>query len=135
MDPATAFIKTLAPHLWVKACERSKIFELMLLKAKAEVPLKHIPFLVRFRDEKDPKTVEAVDPSNLAASFGVGVRLKRVTMETTSDAVTTSIEKRLGWLGQYYAMRLDGDRSVAHAVPPPSLANALSSGTFKVPKE
>jgi hypothetical protein len=69
---------------------------------KAEVPAKLMPFMVRFRDDKDPKTVEAVDPAFLSASFGEGVRLKRVTIETTSDPVTTGIEKRLGWLPKYY---------------------------------
>ena len=99
IDMSAIFVKTLAPHLWAgKSCSRSKIYELMFLSAKAEVPAQYIPFLVRFRDEKDPKTVEAVDPDNLTASFGDGVRLKRVTIETTRDSVTTGIEKRLVWL-------------------------------------
>lgn len=49
------------------------------------------PMMVRFADINDPKSVEQVDP----ASIGV----KRITVETTSDDVTTGIEKRLGWLG------------------------------------
>jgi hypothetical protein len=65
---------------------------------KADVPANLLPFMVRFGDETNPKTVEAVDPENLAASFGDGVRLKRVTIERTDDPVTTGIEKRLGWL-------------------------------------
>lgn len=62
------------------------------------------PTLVRFRDKNDPKTIEVVDPSNMAASFGKDVRLIRVTVQITSDPVTTGIEKTLPWLnnlGQY----------------------------------
>jgi len=49
------------------------------------------PIMVRFRDLADPRSVEQVDP----ASVGI----KRIWVETTSDPVTTGIEKRLGWLG------------------------------------
>jgi hypothetical protein len=56
------------------------------------------PMLVRFRDINDPTTVERVDPDDLAASFGEGVKLRRVTVQLTDDPVTTGIEKRLGWL-------------------------------------
>jgi hypothetical protein len=56
------------------------------------------PMLVRFRDIKDPKTVQEVDPANLAASFGAGVRLKGITVEVTDENATTGIGKRLGWL-------------------------------------
>lgn len=70
-----------------------------------EVLPQELPMLVRFRDIDDPATVEKVDPNNLAKSFGAGVRLKRATIEMTSDPVTTGIEKRLGWLGQVANVR------------------------------
>jgi hypothetical protein len=54
--------------------------------------------LVTFTDITDPKSVQRVDPANLAASFGPGVKLKRIVVETTSERVTTGIQKRLGWL-------------------------------------
>lgn len=72
---------------------------LQVLRGSAGVPKGKVPFLVRFRDERDPKTVEAVDPDNLAAAFGEGVRLGSVTIEITDDPVTRGIEKRVGWLG------------------------------------
>ena len=50
------------------------------------------PLMVRFRDLSDPKSVEKVDPE------AIGV--KRIVVETTSDDVTTGIEKRLGWLSR-----------------------------------
>ncbi len=59
------------------------------------------PMLVRFRDINDPKTVEEVDPADLAASFGAGFTLKRITVEVTDEDVTVEIAKRLGWLATF----------------------------------
>lgn len=56
------------------------------------------PMLVRFHNLADPKTIERVDPDDLAAFFGPGVVLKRITVQLTDDPVTTGIEKRLVWL-------------------------------------
>ena len=57
---------------------------------RGEVPRADWPLMVRFRDLGDPTSVERVDPE------AIGV--KRIVLETTSDEVTTGIEKRLGWL-------------------------------------
>ena len=59
------------------------------------VPTQHCgddnwPMMVRFRDLNDPKSVEKVNPE------AAGV--KRIVVETTSDAVTTGIEKRIPWI-------------------------------------
>ena len=62
-------------------------------------------FMVRFRDIKKPATVEAVDPANLAASFGKGVKLKRILIQITDDDVTTGIEKKLPSLLGYLEKR------------------------------
>ena len=67
------------------------------------------PMLVTFGDMDDPTSVAQVDPDDLAASFGVGVELKRITVELTDDSVTTGIERRLGWLGQLKEMNLEVD--------------------------
>ena len=56
------------------------------------------PLLVRFRDLRDPASVEKVDPGDLAASFGPGVHLKRITIAVTRDGVTDGIAKRMPWL-------------------------------------
>lgn len=50
-------------------------------RAKREIPRAEMPLLVRFRNIGDPKTVEKVDPANLAASFGPGFRLKSASLE------------------------------------------------------
>jgi len=56
------------------------------------------PMLVTFGDIDDPTSVARVDPDDLAASFGEGVSLRRITVELTDDPVTTGIEERLGWV-------------------------------------
>lgn len=66
--------------------------------ARADVPFYNLPMLVRFRDINDPKTVESVDPEDLAASFGEGVKLVGATIEITDAPITIGIEKRLRWL-------------------------------------
>lgn len=100
-----------------------------LKSGKADVQSRDMPMLVRFKDINNPKTVERVDPSNLAATFGEGVKLVSATIEITDEPVTTGIENVLGWLGEYYNKRLDGDRfGYANAVN--KTANSLSSGEF-----
>lgn len=65
------------------------------LRASAELKRDEIPVLVLFRDIEKPTTVEEVDPDDLAKSFGAGTKLTRVTIETTTDPVTTGVEKTL----------------------------------------
>ena len=65
-------------------------------EVKLDLPQWLYPMLVTFTDIDDPSSVQRVDPANLAASFGPGVTLKRITVEVTKDPVTTGIEKRLG---------------------------------------
>ncbi len=56
------------------------------------------PFFVRFRDDDAPMSVEAVDPNDLASSFGNGVKIRLINIEITDDDVSTGIEKRLKWI-------------------------------------
>jgi len=53
------------------------------------------PMLVRFADPDDPKSVAQVDPEDLEASFGAGVKLHRMTVEITDEPVTTGLSARL----------------------------------------
>ena len=69
-------------------------------KPSVNIAPANLPMLVRFGDLADPKSVARVDPNDLAASFGPGVKLLRAAIEITDDPVTTGIEKRLGWLKQ-----------------------------------
>jgi hypothetical protein len=61
--------------------------------AKADLPREDWPLMVRFRDLNDPKSVEQIDPAV------TGVR--RILVETTNHEVTSGIEQRLRWLGNY----------------------------------
>lgn len=80
-------------------------------------PVGGYPIMVRFRDVRDPKTVERVDPDNLAASFGQGVSLRRITVQITDDPVTTGIEKRLVWLGHLEKYRTDPNNVFSSTLP------------------
>ena len=65
------------------------------------------PRLVRFSNINDPKTIEKVNPANLAASFGTGYRLKRITAQVVDEEVTEKVAERLGWLRKSSMMRLN----------------------------
>lgn len=56
------------------------------------------PLLVGFKDIADPKSVERLDPDDLAITYGEGVRLRRITVQLTDDPVTTGIVRMLPWL-------------------------------------
>ena len=82
--------------------------------------------LLRFGDLADPKSVARVDPNDLAASFGPGVKLVRATIEITDDPVTTGIEKRLGWVAS-----LNGSIGKDMNLPYRDLLNVINDGFFK----
>jgi TAT (twin-arginine translocation) pathway signal sequence len=95
---------------------------------KPETPnLDQWPMLVTFDDEKNPTSVKLVDPEDLAATFGDGVKLRRITVETTDDAVTTGIERRLGPLGILKDQGLDRSLGVTSN---PTLAQQLGYSDF-----
>jgi hypothetical protein len=80
--------------------------ELNRQRPEGEVPFKYLPMLVRFRDLRDPASVERVVPSDVAASFGAGVKLVRMTIEITDAPVTKGIEAVLPWLVGRESQRL-----------------------------
>jgi hypothetical protein len=67
------------------------------------------PLFVRFGDINDPKSVERVEPE----SIGV----KRIVLETTRDAVTTGIDKRLGWLNHLERYRSNPSNVFTSTLP------------------
>ena len=89
------------------------------------------PTMVRFRDNNDPKTVELVDPDDLAKSFGKGVKLRRIFMTITDEPVTKRIKQRLPWLGPHAESRLDRDYKGGIAVRDATLSQLLSYGDFR----
>lgn len=98
-----------------------------------EVPRERYPLLVTFENISDPATIKRVDPDDLAASFGPGVSLKRITLTITDEPVTAGeVEKVLGWLE-----RIGRERGTFIPNPPRLRKDAsdpdlqyLSSGSF-----
>lgn len=94
------------------------------------VPEYQYPMLVTFGDIADPGSVRLVDPDDLAASFGPGVRLKAVTLEVTEEAVTEGVvEGVLGWLSAIRPNKLDGQRYETIDAKN-RFANSLGAGWF-----
>lgn len=88
-----------------------------------------IPMLVTFSDLSEPKSVEQVDPEDLAATFGDGTSLRRITVQMTDAAVTTGIENQLEWLPETSGTMLDG-QWLNTLDTEFRLANDLSQGDF-----
>lgn len=81
------------------------------------IPLENYPLLVTFKDINDPASVERVNPSNLAATFGAGVELKSLMLEITNESVTKGrVGKVLGWLNTHAGL-LSGMKTFDHNNP------------------
>lgn len=59
------------------------------LRETRTISLDRYPTLVTFENIDNPDSVKLVDPSDLAASFGAGYKLKSLTLEITDEALTT----------------------------------------------
>jgi hypothetical protein len=68
----------------------------------------HYPILVRFRNIRDPATIEFVRPENFEAIFGFGVRLIRITLQISDEDITEKIEHKLPWLTNLRGSYIDG---------------------------
>jgi hypothetical protein len=99
-------------------------------RSASKQPRSGYPMLVRFGDIADRKTVAKVDPDNLAAFFGKGVKLRRITVERTEDAVTTGIAKRFKWWDNYRNKHFDGSSSSYEDLTSANIAARISSGSF-----
>lgn len=88
------------------------------------------PFFVFFRDIANPESVVEVDPENLSATFGRGVRLKSIELEITDEPVTFGrMETVLPWLKSVWPNTLDG-RSIRTIKASNQLANSLTATSF-----
>lgn len=94
----------------------------------AVLPPDKYPMLVTFRDINDPTSVQAVEPGNLAASFGPGVRLRRIMLEITGDGVSGGLEKRLPWLPAQHGSLVQGPEGVPIGDLP--IGGRLNEGDF-----
>ena len=82
------------------------------IRSPAVVDPETYPMLVTFGDIDDPTSVQLVDPDDLAATFGEGYALKRITVEITDDPVTRGIEERLPPPPFGLNREIDGNRVV-----------------------
>ena len=64
----------------------------------AVLPHDAYPWLVRFRDERDARSMEEVLPSDLAARFGQGVRLRNIIIQIVDTPPTFGASNALPWL-------------------------------------
>jgi len=98
--PQERFRGEIGRGIWAKDEYAAYLDELNRRKPRGELSFKDLPVLVWFRDLSDPSSVVQANPSDLAASFGSGVRLQRAFVEITEDPPTTGIEARLPWLAR-----------------------------------
>jgi hypothetical protein len=71
-------------------------------QARGRIPFRignptRLPAFVAFRDEKNPKTIYEVNPTNFGQSFS-GVRFVGLDIEFTDARVTNVLKQRLPWL-------------------------------------
>ncbi len=73
---------------------------------------KNYPMLVHFKNLEDPKSVEAISPSNkatevfmggdvirpIASVFGQGVKVKSIRLEVTDEPIIITIDKWIPWI-------------------------------------
>jgi hypothetical protein len=62
------------------------------------VPLEKLPLLVRLGNVQDRNAAQRVDPFDLTAAFGPGVKLVRATLEVTSDPISPTPSNWPSWL-------------------------------------
>ena len=78
-----------------------------------ELADKQLPALIAFLRADDPNSAVVLDPGDLSATLGPGVRLRSAEIEVTDSPVTTSIERLLPWFdarGRAESKGLPGDR-------------------------
>ena len=68
------------------------------IRSPAEINRSDYPWLVSFRDNRDPASVVPVDPEELYLRLGAGVSLRRILVAVTDDRVTALIRRRLPWI-------------------------------------
>lgn len=126
-DPAAMVVKEFNLASSVGSLKGESLRSLNTVSARADIPPNRLPMLVRFRDLGDPTSVMLVEPRELEKAFGPGVRFARATIETTRDAVTTGVEKKLPWLPKQSGS-LVSDRTL----PYDHYARELNEASFSV---
>jgi hypothetical protein len=97
----------------------------------------YLPYMVRFTNLSDPKSIKLVAPGDLAAAFGAGYSLRSLTVQITDAPVTAEIGSRLPWLsdGKLRFVEPYRDPVTGYAAPRPDRAEIpdLSGLDFRKP--
>ena len=127
--PQTNALNIFQDQLPRKGLERFAV--LSTSRFKTEIPRSHYPLLVAFMDINNPNSVREVDPDNLAATFGPGGSLKRLTLEITDEPVTEGKIEQFGFMG---VLKKQGTLSglVMADKNHPEPVNYLTSKAFKL---
>lgn len=72
--------------------------ELQTKTGSVDIPRDRLPMVVRFRNIDDGDTIEELDPRDLSAAYGPGVRLARAKLEFTTDPVSPMPRTWPKWL-------------------------------------
>jgi hypothetical protein len=85
-----------------------------------ELSDKQLPQLIAFLRAGDPNSAVLLDPNDLSAALGPGVRLRSAQIEVTDSPVTTGIERLLPWLAP--RLRAEAKGGLVVTPPPPDWA-------------
>lgn len=121
-----------ANNTWRDFWERVRDIEAQPQDTPVPLPREAWPLMVTFDDIADPASVRRVDPDDLAATFGPGVRLQAVTLEVTRAGVTEgAVTHDLIWLCDYVNnyRRLSGESG---SIGDNRLSNRLGPGNFVI---
>lgn len=104
----------------------------------------NLPGLVTFADINNPASVMPVDPNDLSATLGPGVKWHKITLEIvspglwpfnligiTGEPLTTGIEKKLPWIPEFHDKMFDGSR-VRYSDERGGFSNSLSTWSLRM---
>ncbi|TAL83973.1 MAG: hypothetical protein EPN75_00310 [Beijerinckiaceae bacterium] len=78
--------------------KKAALYVVLRKNGPRDVPFTMLPMLARLQNINAPGTLVQVSPYDLEASFGPGVRLKRVVLQLTKDPVTPPPRTWPHWL-------------------------------------
>ena len=81
------------------------VHKLQTEKGPVEFPPDRLPMVVRFRNINDGDTIEELDPRDLSAAYGPGIRLARARLEFTTDPVSPMPQTWPKWLALMFAVK------------------------------
>lgn len=77
---------------------RQYVEEVAAFSGECQVREQWRPLLVMASDKNDKASLKVVDAEQMDKSFGAGIELRRIVLETTDDPVSTGVLSVLPWL-------------------------------------